>query len=51
LVVAFEVITDSRVTANILPDNLEMQRVCEKLGFHLERAVDENLVVASIDLN
>jgi acetyltransferase len=40
----------ARVTANILPDNLEMQRVCEKLGFRLERSLDEPLVIATIDL-
>jgi acetyltransferase len=40
----------NRVTANILPDNLEMQRVCEKLGFRLERSLDEPLVIATIDL-
>ena len=37
-----------RVTANILPDNLEMQRVCEKLGFKLERMMDEPLIKAEI---
>jgi acetyltransferase len=39
-----------RVTANILPDNLEMQRVCEKLGFTLERMMDEPLIKAEINL-
>jgi acetyltransferase len=39
-----------RVTASILPDNLEMQRVCEKLGFRLERMMDEALVKAEIGL-
>ena len=40
----------ARVTADILPDNREMQRVCEKLGFRLEREIDEPIVRASIDL-
>ena len=29
-----------RITAEILPDNLEMQKICEKLGFKLTRAMD-----------
>jgi acetyltransferase len=41
----------ARVTAEILPDNREMQRVCEKLGFHLERSIDEPIVHAWIDLD
>jgi acetyltransferase len=40
----------SQVTAHILPENLEMQRVCEKLGFKLERDPEENDVHARIDL-
>ena len=39
-----------RVNAEILPDNQEMQRVCEKLGFQLARSIDEPIVRASIDL-
>ena len=39
-----------RVTADILPENIEMQRVCEKLGFRLERSMTEALVRAEIDL-
>jgi acetyltransferase len=38
----------SRLSADILPENVEMQRVCEKLGFKLNRASD--LVKAEIDL-
>jgi acetyltransferase len=37
-----------RITADILPENVAMQRVCEKLGFRLHRATD--LVRAAIDL-
>jgi acetyltransferase len=40
----------SRITADILPENLEMQRVCEKLGFYLIRAIDDPTVKAEIDL-
>jgi acetyltransferase len=39
-----------RVVANILPDNLEMQRICERAGFNLTRKLDESLVVAQIQL-
>jgi acetyltransferase len=37
-----------RITADILPENAGMQRVCEKVGFRLHRAAD--LVKAEIDL-
>jgi acetyltransferase len=40
-----------RIRADILPENREMQRVCEKLGFTLTRQVDEPIVRAVIDLN
>jgi acetyltransferase len=40
----------ARVTADILPENLEMQRVSQKLGFKLERSLAEPLVTASIEL-
>jgi acetyltransferase len=39
-----------RVTAEILPDNRAMQRVCEKLGFRLHHDVREQVVKAVIDL-
>ncbi len=39
------------VAADILPDNREMQRVCEKLGFTLAREVTEPVVRATIDLD
>lgn len=38
------------VSADILPDNLEMQRVCEKLGFKLIRNLEEQTVKATISL-
>jgi acetyltransferase len=37
-----------RITAQILPENIAMQRVCEKVGFHLQR--DTDLVQADIGL-
>ncbi|MDZ8054353.1 MAG: bifunctional acetate--CoA ligase family protein/GNAT family N-acetyltransferase [Aulosira sp. ZfuVER01] len=37
-----------RITADILPENVAMQRVCEKVGFRLHRSAD--LVRAEIDL-
>ncbi|MCX7596806.1 MAG: bifunctional acetate--CoA ligase family protein/GNAT family N-acetyltransferase, partial [Fischerella sp.] len=37
-----------RITADILPENAGMQRVCEKVGFRLYRVAD--LVKAEIDL-
>jgi acetyltransferase len=41
----------ARVTADILPENLEMQRVSQKLGFKLERSLEEPLVTAIIELS
>jgi len=39
-----------RVTANILPENRLMQRVCEKLGFRLQHDVETRLVKAAIEM-
>jgi len=39
-----------RITADILAENREMQRVCEKLGFHLERALGDPSVHGTIEL-
>ena len=39
-----------RVTADILAENLQMQRICEKLGFRLERSMTEPIVRAEINL-
>jgi acetyltransferase len=36
----------ARVSAHILPDNVEMQHVCEKLGFKLRRDLESNDVHA-----
>src|SRR5690606_18110931 len=40
----------SRLSADILPDNTEMQRVAEKLGFTLERDLEEANVKAELSL-
>src|SRR5579875_2071015 len=39
------------ITADILPENYAMQRVCEKLGFTLNRAFDDATIHAMIDLH
>ena len=41
----------NRVTAEILADNHEMRRVCEKLGFHVDRSLGDPVLRAWIDLN
>jgi acetyltransferase len=40
----------ARITAEVLPENLEMQRICAKLGFHLTHLVDQAVVRAVLDL-
>jgi acetyltransferase len=40
----------ARITADILPENLDMQRVAEKVGFACQYDVDAGLVRAEIDL-
>jgi acetyltransferase len=40
----------SRITGDILPDNLVMQRICEKLGFELKRSVEDPVVKAELAL-
>ncbi len=40
----------ARITAEILPDNRDMLRLCEKLGFRLDREVGDPTVSAAIDL-
>jgi acetyltransferase len=39
-----------RVVADILPDNLVMQRICEKLGFRIKRSVDDPVVKVELEL-
>jgi acetyltransferase len=39
-----------KITAEMLPDNYAMQKVCERLGFRLERLAEEGVVRAQIEL-
>jgi acetyltransferase len=39
-----------RVLAEIMPENIGMRRICERLGFSFHRLPDSRNVVASIDL-
>jgi acetyltransferase len=39
-----------RIVGSIMPDNRGMQRVCEKLSFHLLNVSRERLVKAEIEL-
>ena len=39
-----------RITAEILPENLEMQNLCKKLGFRLRHDAEESVVKAEVDL-
>ncbi|MGA2631731.1 MAG: GNAT family N-acetyltransferase, partial [Terriglobia bacterium] len=39
-----------RITAEILTENYAMQKICERLGFHMERDVEEGVVKAQIEL-
>jgi acetyltransferase len=40
----------TKVSADILPENLEMQRLCDKLGFSLHHDLEEGAVRAAIRL-
>jgi acetyltransferase len=39
-----------RIIADILPHNTAMQRVCTKLGFHLEFSTEDDMVKARLEL-
>lgn len=39
-----------RITADILPENIEMQRISKKIGFRLQYSVEERVMKAEIDL-
>lgn len=41
----------SRITADIHPENRVMQHLCQKLGFHIHRAIVDEVVKAEIVLN
>jgi acetyltransferase len=40
----------SRLSADILPENTEMQRVCRKLGFEVEQDMEDLIVRAAMKL-
>jgi len=40
----------SRIRGDILPENMEMRRVCEKLGFRITHLADEGVVRAVLEL-
>ncbi len=40
----------SRIVGDILPDNLVMQRICEKAGFELKRSAEDPVVKAELTL-
>ncbi|HEY3129645.1 MAG TPA: bifunctional acetate--CoA ligase family protein/GNAT family N-acetyltransferase [Acidobacteriota bacterium] len=40
-----------RITADILPENIEMQRISKKTGFRLQYSVEERVMKAEIDLS
>jgi acetyltransferase len=40
----------STITASILPDNLDMQRVCRKVGFELRHVPEDGVVQALLVL-
>jgi acetyltransferase len=40
----------ARVTADILPDNRDVMRICEKLGFSLKHSLDDEVVKAEFKL-
>lgn len=40
----------ARLTADILPDNREIQRVCDKLGFRLRHSMEDEVVKAEYTL-
>jgi acetyltransferase len=40
----------SRLTADILPDNRDIMRVCGKLGFELKHSLEDEVVKAQFAL-
>ena len=39
-----------RITAEILPENDAMQKICKALGFRLDHDAEEGVIKAQIDL-
>jgi acetyltransferase len=40
----------TKLTADILPDNRDVMRVCEKLGFSLKHSLEDEVVRAEFQL-
>ena len=40
----------TRLTADILPDNRDVMRICEKVGFHLQHSLEDEVVKAEFVL-
>jgi acetyltransferase len=40
----------SRISADILPENQDMQKVCQKVGFQLQYSTEDQVVKAAIAL-
>ena len=40
----------SRLTADILPDNRDVMRICEKLGFTMTHSMDDDVIKAEYKL-
>ena len=40
----------TRLTADILPDNRDVMRICEKLGFKLKHSLEDEVVKADFAL-
>ena len=40
----------TKLTADILPDNRDVMRICEKLGFSLKHSLDDQVVHAEFKL-
>ena len=38
------------LVADILPDNRDVMRICEKLGFHLKHSLDDEVVRAEFQI-
>lgn len=41
----------NRLIADIHPENMEMQHICQKLGFHLQHSIEDEVFKAELNLN
>jgi acetyltransferase len=39
-----------RIVGDVLPDNVMMLRICEKMGFQSKRSIEEPVVKVELDL-